>query len=389
MHILFVADGDDKYGAPHSMYQMIEELLKIDNKIKISVVLTRRSAMKAPYEALGCNVYPVSYQSFMHSRPEQKWKFFAKYILYGMVYYYGRICGIRMFEKKLDIRQVDIIHSNSSREDFGAQLALKYHKPLIWHVREFGDLDYDVYSYRKDFIRLMNISAVKLIAISDAVRWHWIKKGINEEKIERIYNGVTESIKRKESYKKAEGEPVRFLIMGSLRETKGQYQLIQAACHMSADERMKIRVDLVGGGKSRYINFLKKLIREENLEKEVHLLGYREDFYQEIAEYDCGIICARSEGFGRVTVEYMMAGLPVIASDAGANPEIVKNGENGLLYRFGDARDLKEKILALTENQSLREKMGRFASVYAMQNFTARQNAEKMYKEYQEILLNK
>ena len=190
MHILFVADDDDKYGASHSMYQMIKELLRIDDKIKISVILTRRSAMKASYKALGCNVYPVSYQPFMYDRPEQKWKFPVKYILYGMLYYYGRMCGIRMLEKKLDVGQVDIIHSNSSREDFGGQLALKYHKPLIWHVREFGDLDYDVYSYRKDFIHFMSISAVRLIAISDAVRWHWIKKGIKEEKIKRIYNGV-------------------------------------------------------------------------------------------------------------------------------------------------------------------------------------------------------
>ena len=88
------------------------------------------------------------------------------------------------------------------------------------------------------------------------------------------------------------------------------------------------------------------------------MLGYREDVCSLLHEYDCGVMCSRSEGFGRVTAEYMMAGLPVIASDTGANPELVNEGQTGLFYRWGDTSDLAKKIEMLADDALLCERMG-------------------------------
>ena len=227
MHILFVADGDNKYGASHALYLLIKRLLELDDTIKISVILTRRSQMKAAYRDLGCDVYPVSYQPFWHGLPFQKWKLPIKYILYGSEYFYGRICGIRQLEKKLDVGQIDIIHSNSSREDIGAKLALKYSKPMIWHIREFGDLDFNGYSYRRDYIWLMNTVATELLAVSDAVCNHWIGKGITAEKIKRIYDGVDERVQYATGHKSRD-DAIRLIMMGAIIECKGHMQLLEA-----------------------------------------------------------------------------------------------------------------------------------------------------------------
>ena len=96
-------------------------------------------------------------------------------------------------------------------------------------------------------------------------------------------------------------------------------------------------------------------------------------------------MCSRQEGFGRVTVEYMMAGLPVIASDIAANKELI-NSETGLLYHVGDIHSLKEKIVYLVNHRDLIEKMGRKAREYAQTSFSTEINTELVYNEYLKII---
>lgn len=385
MHILFVADGDDKYGASHAMYQLVSRLLELDDTIKISVLLTRRSRMKAAYRDLGCDVYPVSYQPFWHGIPFQKWKLPVKYILYGSEYFYGRICGIRQLEKKLDVGQIDIIHSNSSREDIGAKLALKYNKPMIWHIREFGDLDFNGYSYRRDYIQLMNTAATELVAVSDAVCSHWIRKGIMAAKIKRIYDGANEHVRYAAAHES--GDDVLWLIMmGAIIECKGQMQLLEAISRLPLSMAARVSVDFIGSGNRKYIHKLKQRAKKSNIEKQVNFLGYQKDFCSNLRNYDCGFVCSRAEGFGLVTIEYMMAGLPVIASDSGANPEVVKDGITGLLYRSGDVDDLSEKIIYMIENRERRKQMGAAALMRARKNFSAGLNARSIYQEYISVL---
>lgn len=385
MHILFVSDGDDKYGAAHAMYRLVNNLLELDGTIKISVILPRRSRMKAAYRALGCDVYPVSYQPFWHGIPSQKWKLPIKYILYGAEYLYGRICGIRKLEKKLDVGQIDVIHSNSSREDIGAKLALKYDKPMIWHIREFGDPVFRGYSYRRDPIRLMNTAATELVAVSDAVRVHWIGKGITAAKIKRIYDGADGGIPYAAARKNG-NDMIRLVMMGTIMEFKGQMQLLEAIAKLPPSMEVRVSVDFVGGGNRRYIQKLKQRAKKSHIEKQISFLGYQEDFCSDLKNYDCGFVCSRAEGFGLATVEYMMAGLPVIASDSGANPEVVKDGITGLLYRFGDADDLRKKIMYMIENRERREQMGAAALKHARENFSAESNARAIYREYISVL---
>lgn len=385
MHILFVADGDSKYGAPHSLYQMVAELVKLVEDIEISIVLTKQSNMVDDFEKIGCHVYKISYAPYQQVVPFQKWKYPIKYIIRGIPYWYGRVFAVKELERKMDVKQIDLIHSNSSREDLGALLSKKHSIPLIWHIREFGDLDYSCYSYRKDYISLMNKSATEFIAISEAVMNHWINKGIRRDKIIQIYNGVRENDTIKSNYPK-KGDVIRLVMMGSLNETKGQHYVIQAIALLPEEDRKRIQVDIVGDGVTAYTKILEKLIKINHLSEQVRLLGYKKDFYRYLSKYDCGIMCSRSEGFGRVTVEYMMAGLPVIVSDTGANPEIVNHGVNGLLHKYGDVIDLAEKISYLLNNENEIERIGRNAYRTAVEKYTAHINASEIYKEYQKLL---
>ena len=84
---------------------------------------------------------------------------------------------------------------------------------------------------------------------------------------------------------------------------------------------------------------------------QINFLGSINDVHERLGNYQIGLMCSRAEGFGRVTAEYMHAQLGVIASDSGANPELIQDGVNGLLFKSGDAKSLSECILRLYNNR--------------------------------------
>jgi glycosyltransferase involved in cell wall biosynthesis len=90
-----------------------------------------------------------------------------------------------------------------------------------------------------------------------------------------------------------------------------------------------------------------------------------------------------NEPFGMVIVEAMASGLPVIATRGGGVPEIVENGETGLLTERGDSAELAEAITSLLENDDLRESMGRAGRKRVLQLFSWEKVSERLLTLYQ------
>lgn len=81
------------------------------------------------------------------------------------------------------------------------------------------------------------------------------------------------------------------------------------------------------------------------------------DVRPSLAEADCLVLPSFSEGYGRVIIEAMAAGVPVIMSDVGLAGEIVKDNENGLIFPINDQKALEQKLILLIESQSLKNKL--------------------------------
>ena len=385
MHILYVLENSYKYGAALSAKYMIT-FLKQHYDVEVTVVIPKKSKIDSIYQEIGCNICKVIYEPCLQAVPYRIWRLPVKYIVNGAMYLIGLFWGIRSLEKQMDINQIDIIHCNSSREDFAAIIAAKYHKKLIWHIREFGDKDFKRFTYRKNYIEFMNKYATEFIAVSEAVQSHWINKGINEDKLVKIYNGVPSDVIYKTDYNRKSNK-IKFVMLGGISETKGQWQAIEAVKTLEKNIQEGMCLYLVGDGDNLYINRLKKYVEKNKLKDVVRFWGYQKEFGKHLHEFDCGIMCSKSEGFGRVTVEYMMAGIPVIASDAGANPELVNDGENGLLYCLNDIESLADKLRYVVRNSDLLESMGKKARKVAEKNYSSRSNAEQIYQEYLRIYM--
>lgn len=388
MNVLIIADGDTKYGASHSLVQLVKELKTLYG-INIKIVAPTNFTMKKKLEDTESDTLCIHYAPFYQGIPSEKWKYPIKFIIRGVQYWYGRMRAVKEVEQRINLDTVDLIHSNSSREDLGALIAGKYNIPLIWHIREFGDRDYKCYSYRKNYIDFMNQNASRFIAVSDAVKEHWVKKGITPEKIDRIYNGVSQQgISPKADYNAArERKSMRMVMTGNVSITKGQIWAIEAVRRLH-DEGIQVTLDIFGDGVHSYEKELRRKIREYGIEHLVKFRGYQKDIGNYLSQSDIGLMCSRDEGFGRVTVEYMLAGLCVIASNTGANPELIEDGVSGLLYQYGDTSSLANTIKRCVEDSELRRRLSEQGRLRANMEFTATKNAMQVYNVYEHVLRN-
>ena len=381
MKVLIVADGDTKYGASHALCQMATRLQK-KTDIDITVLVNQESAISESLKAGGCQVICVAYEPYYIGYPSHLWKLPFAYIIFGVKYLVKRLLLFDALNHQINLQSFDLIHSNSSREDVAALIAQKYHIPLIWHIREFGDLDYKCFSFRRNFIKFMDETAYLFIAVSKAVKEHWICKGLDSQKVVTVYDGIKPRhypvIKRIDLYKK----PTIHLVMtGSIQPTKGQEQAIKLLSSLKG-QKPTFYLDFIGDGSKRYIKYLKQMIHNLNLNDSIRFLGYQNDVLKLLPNYDIGLMCSRCEGFGLVTVEYMMGGLAVLASDAGANRELVRNGIDGYLYKYNDIENMKMRLLKI-----IKENLGGEETIrYAVHNFSDTVNADNIYKIYKSVL---
>ena len=279
----------------------------------------------------------------------------------------------------------DIVHSNSSVMSTGAYIAGKAGKPHVWHLREFGRDDYGVRTpFGKWFQKFIYSGRNTFIAISDNIRDHY-RKYIGNQEIRRIYNGIDPtSIKEKIR----QNERVEICIVGFVRPEKGQMELIKAADDIANRRGLKnFHVTIVGEGEEDYMDIVRNYIDSHGLSDHITVAGRRNDVPDLLAKMDIGVMASTHEAFGRVTIEYMMAGLAVVASDGGANTEIIDDPHTGLIYPSGDSSALADRLEMLISDSDMRIKVAHDGQNHAMAGFSSKANSDAIFSLYKEILV--
>jgi glycosyltransferase involved in cell wall biosynthesis len=162
--------------------------------------------------------------------------------------------------------------------------------------------------------------------------------------------------------------------------SKRQHEAIEAVVRLWSSG-VDVQLDVIGGDgpDPSYREALERTVAAEPIGDHVHLVGYVDDAWEEIAEADCVVVPSR-ESFGRVAVEAMLTGTPVIASHWGAAGEIVRDGETGLLYEPGDAVALAAHIRRLVEHPGEGERLAEAARAWASETFSERRHVEGLLK---------
>ncbi|WP_414623419.1 glycosyltransferase family 4 protein [Calothrix sp. CCY 0018] len=203
-----------------------------------------------------------------------------------------------------------------------------------------------------------------IIAVSHQVKDALITEGFDSHKFHVVHNGTPVNDREIDSNIRNElniPKDIPVVIhIGRLCKSKGQHLLLKAAAnlHQLGQEAVYLIVgkDLEQDG--AYLNYLKDMACELEIEKSVHFLGHRADIPQLLVSSDLLVLPSYTEGLPLVILEAMAAGLPAVATPVGGIPEIVIHQETGLLVPVEDVEALGDAMLKLLQNPLLMQEMG-------------------------------
>jgi len=222
--------------------------------------------------------------------------------------------------------------------------------------------------------KLVYLFASKIIANSKATKKDLIEKyKIDEGKVIVFYNLLEKPITTQNINQNSDLKMI--VCPGRLDYSKGQDVLLKAIKEM---KRVNVEYVFIGDGNQR--EELMKLAKELHIEKSCLFLGRlpHSSVIANMVRAYCVIVPSRDEAFGYVNIEAMSVGVPVIASDVGGIPEIIRDGIDGFLVPPSDPKILAEKISYLLDNPSLRDEMGENARQRFLDKFELNKNIEKM-----------
>jgi glycosyltransferase involved in cell wall biosynthesis len=167
---------------------------------------------------------------------------------------------------------------------------------------------------------------------------------------------------------------------------KNQMMLVEALGLLKEFEP-RVEVALVGGAKEdEYLASILRRAEELGVADRLHAVGFRDDMPAVYAESNLVALVSVDEGLGLVAAEGMAAGKPVVGTRVGGIPEVVVDGETGLLVEPGDAAALAGAIRKLAADPELRVRMGEGGRKRATELFSAPRLALGMMELYDSLL---
>jgi glycosyltransferase involved in cell wall biosynthesis len=212
------------------------------------------------------------------------------------------------------------------------------------------------------------------ICASECIRQMLLADGVEPERAVTVHEGV--DIDHIDAAPPADVRAAFWLPHGAplvgnvaaLVPHKGQRYLVEAAA-LVVRRMPDARFLIVGDGELRAT--LEQAVRREQLEKHVIFTGFRPDVLSLIKGFDLFVMSSVTEGLGTSLLDAMAASRPVVATRTGGIPEVVVDGETGLLVPPRDAHALAEAIIRLLGDESLRAAFGRAGRQRVERRFSA------------------
>ncbi|MCE5221486.1 MAG: glycosyltransferase [Clostridium sp.] len=275
---------------------------------------------------------------------------------------------------------IDIIHSHHRMTTLLVKAISKFTEVKVIHTQHLCIED----KFKLTNLALKNIQT---ITVSETAKRILIEKANLEEKnITTIYNTIETCCNNKIVDNRLLNlkEKGYFVVaqVSRIVDYKGVYDFIEVAKKTVLDNE-KIKFVLLGDGPE--LNNIKEIIKKENLENCIYLLGSKDNIIEYLKYIDLLLLCSYIEGLPLTPLEAFSQGVPVIATNIDGTNEEIENGYNGYLVETKDVEAFKEKILELYEDK---EKYANMKS-HCIETFNNKFNNEiyfkshfKIYKEF-------
>ena len=226
----------------------------------------------------------------------------------------------------------------------------------------------------------------KIICISDAEKQSALDKKIcREDKLQVIFNGVDiesyengvrGAIKRKDLNIPEDAFVVG--MVGRMSPQKAPDVFVKMAKQVK-DEIPNAHFIIVGNGNQE--DEIRKYAEDNGFSNSLHITGWVDNPMSYVELFDVACLLSRWEGFGLALPEYMMAGKPIVASRVDAIPNIIRNGENGLLVEVDDDIGASKAVLRILREDGLRKKI----VAQGLEDVHNRFNARRVSEEHSKL----
>lgn len=357
-YLLIFSANVNNWGAERSTCSLCEYLKS--QGYNVLVIIPRRGEITGLLDEIKVEYLIFPFDQWWSSR---KWK------LHNLIKLQLRqFIRVRQFKHILAEKKIHPIlaYSSTITFGFGIMAAKSLNLPHVQHIRENIDAFGCIFLFGyKNTMSCINKNSSAVICTSELLKSRYASD-IDASKLYSIYNGIPciDTIPAK-----GNTDTLRLVQVGRFMSDKRICDTLESIRLLAGNGYRNLSLDLYGMGEEEqaYRNF----ISTHQLEDIVSIKGYCDKI--DYSSYHAGLMTSTFEAFGRATVEYMNHGLAVIASDSGANPEIVEDGETGLLYKAHDSVALSDAILKLYNDRNRAITMGRAGRERFIKYFTQTQ----------------
>jgi glycosyltransferase involved in cell wall biosynthesis len=286
----------------------------------------------------------------------------------------------------------DIVHSHSSKAGILARFAgfLNRMNKNIYTAHGFVFTDPTLSKKKSMFYlsleKAFSLISTDIITVSAFDYQHGSDKGINEEKMTVIHNGIPNNSILSIADWKSKQRHLRELdkriigFVGRFSPEKNLDMLLRVAEHFKKESHEKLEFWLLGDGP--LFTHYQTEIKNRSLESLIHLKGSQDNVAEWMDQMHCMIITSHKEGLPYVLLEACGRGLPVVSTDVGGVKEVVDPlGTENLLVSINDDLDMYHRLVAIISNDKEREQLGLYFLSLA-ESFTVEQMGIKTNEIY-------
>jgi glycosyltransferase involved in cell wall biosynthesis len=267
----------------------------------------------------------------------------------------------------------DIVHTHDDRPNIhGAPAARLAGVPVVIHTRHHQGAHLS--GRQRLLVRLVSSCDDRFVCISHDSRTWACRQGISPHRLRVLHNGID---LMRFAYRGP--DPTGYAVLvARLSPEKGIDVLLQAMSRMVPNQA-DFRVQIAGDGPGRAT--LEQQARQLGVDGHVRFLGTVRDVPELLAGARLFVLPSRTEGISLTLLEAMARGLPVVATNVGGNPEVVANGETGLLVPPDHPQELAQAIGQLWNSPDLGARMGERGRQRVCEQF----DIKKMVAEYEAL----
>ena len=295
------------------------------------------------------------------------------------------IVALQRFVNFIKLNDIRILHAHGTSIFMAAVASLLVpYLRIVWHDH-FGRCESEsrpVWLYRRAVDRASAVIAVN----EQLARWSRLCLSVPPARIWYIHNFVVGDDANGGDRFLPGNTGERLVCVGNLRSQKDHSNLIRALA-LIVQQVPTIHLLLIGAiVDMHYCQMIRAEISHFGLDRHVTFLGQCTNVLAILSSCDIGVLASVSEGFPLALLEYGTAGLPAIATRVGQCPEVLDNGNAGLLVCPGNPADLAEAVLGLLRSPSRRATLGTILHKRVQEMYSVDLAIQKVCHIYEAIL---